>query len=167
MVKYTEEQLIEIQQEAYIPQPEVLDAFNKLVDSVTLEFAKANARKPHNGDTFIDEHGNERSYNYLNRRRGSRSSGKPLKKKTQEVEVDDDGWATFAPKHKKSFNEESVDDRDAFRESVRAEPTKVKINNRKMGSSKAVDARDVVADKPVNSFNAFAALGDEDDSEEE
>ncbi|EGV60576.1 p20 [Yamadazyma tenuis] len=159
MVKYTEEQLIEIKPEAYTPQPEILDEFNKLVESVTLEFAEKGARRNHNGDSFIDEHGNERTYNYLNRRRGSRSGARPLKKKAQEVEVDDDGWATLT-KHKKSFSDEAVDERDQFREAVRSEPTKVKISNKKMGSSKAVDSRDTVADKHTNTFNAFEALDD-------
>lgn len=165
MVKYTEEQLLELQEESHVSEPEILDAFNKLVESVALEFSK-NSNRKHNGDTFIDEFGNERSYSTFNRRRGSRSSGKPLKKKTQEVEVDDDGWATFK-QHKKSFGEEALDERDQFREVVKSEPSKVKISSKKMGSSKAVDSRDTVADKQTTKFNAFAFLGDDDDEEEE
>lgn len=170
MVKYTEEQLLEWREEAYIPQSQVLDAFNKLVETVAEEFQKLadknNFKKTgRSGDTFIDEHGNERTYNYLNRRRGSRSN-KPLKKKATEVAVDDDGWATLTTKGKKSFGEEGVDDREAFRESVKAE-MKVKPNNKKLGSSKAVDSRDVVADKQTNKFNAFAALDGSDEDEDE
>lgn len=168
MAKYTEEQLLSWKDEAYIPQPEVLDAFNKLVESVAEEFQKiaekSNFKKPaRNGDTFIDEHGNERTYNYLNRRRGSRSN-KPMKKKATEVAVDDDGWATLTNNKpsKKSFGEEGNDDREAFRESVKTE-MKVKPNNKKLGSSKAVDSRDVIADKQTTKFNAFEALGDDDD----
>ena len=161
MVKYTEEQLLEYKDEAHIPQPQILEAFNQLVESVAIEFQmnKANVKKPNNGDTFIDEHGNERPYTHMNRRRGSRSGAKPnLKKKANEVQVDDDGWATLTDKQKKSFSGED-EELEAFREAIR-DSMKVKPNNKNLGSSKAVDAKDTIADKQTITFNAFEALGD-------
>ncbi|CAH6718302.1 cap-associated protein Caf20p [[Candida] jaroonii] len=166
MAKYTEEQLFEIQEEAHIPQPEVLDAFNKLVETVSIELAKSEKKKnhgPHNGDTYFDEFGNERSYTSFNRRRGSHSSKKPLKKKATEVAVDDDGWATLTTKHKKSFGEDASDEKDKFRDSLKSEPAKVRPNNKKLGSSKAADPRETIADKQTVKFNAFEALGGDDD----
>ena len=34
MAKYTEEQLLELKSEAHTPKPEILDAFNKLIEEV-------------------------------------------------------------------------------------------------------------------------------------
>lgn len=161
MVKYTEEELLKFQDEAYVSHPDILEAFNQLVDNV---IELSNAKKIYrSGDTFIDENGNERSYQHFNRRRGSRSGSKPIKKKTGEVAVDDDGWATLSAKHKKSFTEDSaLDDKDKFKETYR-DATKAKPNNKKLGSNKAVDPRDTIADKQTINFNAFEALGDGDD----
>lgn len=161
MAKYTEEELLEIKDQAYVPKPEILEAFNKLVDSVRLD-KKTLGRG--NGDTYIDEKGNERPYSHMNRRRASRTGQKPnLRKKAADVTVDEDGWATFT-KPKKSFSaEDGKADRDEFREAAQA--IKIKPNNKNLGSSKAVDPRDTIADKQTIAFNAFAALESEDDSE--
>lgn len=164
MAKYTEEQLLEAQEEAYNPKPDVLDAFNQLVESVREHVANEKKREKSNGDTYIDEHGNERSYNHLNRRRLSRTGNKPnLRKKGAETTVDEDGWATKA-KPKRSFGaEDALEERAAFRESIKDTAVKVKPNNKNLGSSKAVDPRDAIADKQTNTFNAFEALGADDD----
>lgn len=168
MPKYTEEQLLEAQDQAHNPKPDVLEAFNQLVESVREHLANEKKNLKTNGDTYIDEHGNERSYNHLNRRRLSRSGNKPnLRKKAVETTVDEDGWATLS-KGKKSFGaEEGLDERAKFRESLKETAVKVKPNNKNLGSSKAVDPRDAIADKQVNKFNAFDALGDDDDDDEE
>ena len=34
MAKYTEEQLLELKSEAHTPKPEILDAFNKLIEEL-------------------------------------------------------------------------------------------------------------------------------------
>lgn len=167
MVKYTEEELFEKQEQAHNPKPDVLEAFNKLVESVREHVANEKKNLKTNGDTYIDEHGNERSYHHLNRRRLSRTGNKPnLRKKTVETTVDEDGWATLS-KAKKSFGaEEGVDERTKFRESLKETAVRVKPNNKNLGSSKAVDPRDAIADKQTNTFNAFEALGDDDSDEE-
>lgn len=173
MVKYTEEQLLEVKDEAYNPKPEVLEAFNKLVESVR-EHHESRLPKKHNGDTYIDEHGNEKGYHHMNRRRPSRTGAKPnLRKKTAEtVQVDEDGWATFT-KAKKSFGaEDGASERDQFRESQKESnnnnngAVRIRPNNKNLGSSKAVDPRDAIADKQTITFNAFEALGAEDDDDE-
>lgn len=163
MAKYTEEQLLEARPEAHTTKPEILVAFNQLVESVREHLANEKRAKATNGDTYIDEHGNERSYNHLNKRRSSRTGTKPnMRKKPAEV-IDEDGWATFT-KPKKSFGaEEGADERGHFRESIKDTTIKVKPNNKNLGSSKAVDPRDTIADKQTVTFNAFEALGDGDD----
>lgn len=174
MVKYTEEQLIEYQEEAHVPQPQILDAFNKMVELVkehaAAEFEKQKNIKWGNGDTYIDERGNERSYHHMNRRRASRTGTKPnlRKKSVDAVHVDEDGWATMS-KQKKSFGaEEGSEERTKFREGLK-DTTQIKVrpNNKNLGSSKAVDPRDIISDKPTTAFNAFAALGDDSDDDDE
>lgn len=56
MAKYTEEQLIELKSEAYIPNPPILEAFNKLIDEVkeSIEQHHQHQKKWNNGDTYID-----------------------------------------------------------------------------------------------------------------
>ncbi|KAK6461416.1 Cap-associated protein CAF20 [Scheffersomyces coipomensis] len=177
MVKYTEEQLLEVKEEAYVPQPQILEAFNKTIDEVkehaAAEAEKHKAIKWNNGDTYIDEKGHERPYHSFNRRRASKSgTAKPnLRKKSVDVvQVDEDGWATLSTKsNKKSFGaEDGNDERSKFRESVResAQNVKVRPNNKNLGSSKPADPREVT-DKHSNTFNAFEALGDEDDDEDD
>ncbi|KAI5950428.1 CAF20 [Candida margitis] len=180
MAKYTEEQLLQIKDETtYVPQPTILAAFNELIDQVK-EHAREqqqaeHARKWHNGDTYIDDRGNERTYHHMNRRRGSRSGQqKPYLKKKNEVIKDEDGWETAVPvtgahnNHRSgSFggaDNDANDDRNKFRETigVRAKP-----NNKNLGSSKAVDPREIASDKQTKTFNAFEALeGDNDDDDE-
>ncbi|KAK6205543.1 Cap-associated protein CAF20 [Scheffersomyces amazonensis] len=173
MVKYTEEQLLGFKEEAHVPQPQILEAFNKTIDEVkehaAAEAERHKAIKWNNGDTYIDEKGNERPYHHLNRRRASRTGNKPnLRKKSVDVQVDEDGWATLSTKAKKSFGaEDGNEERSKFRESLRdTAPVKARPNNKNLGSSKPADPREVT-DKHTNAFNAFAALGDDDDEEDE
>ncbi|RCK63177.1 Cap-associated protein CAF20 [Candida viswanathii] len=176
MAKYTEEQLIELKTEAYTPSPQILDAFNKLIDEVreSIEQHHQHQKKWNNGDTYIDEHGNERSYHHMNRRRQSKGAAaagaRPNLRKKSEAVVDEDGWATLAKPKKGSFAEgDGIEERNKFRESsnggggtVRARP-----NNKNLGSSKAVDPREIISDKQTKAFNAFAALDDDEDDEDE
>ena len=174
MAKYTEEQLIELKSEAYIPNPPILEAFNKLIDEVkeSIEQHHQHQKKWNNGDTYIDEHGHERSYHHMNRRRQSKGfvgSARPNLRKKSEAFVDEDGWATLAKPKKTSFAEgEGIEERNKFRENsnnggtVRARP-----NNKNLGSSKAVDPREIISDKQTKAFNAFAALDDDEEDDDE
>lgn len=164
MPKYTEEQLLEAREEAYNAKPEILEAFNQLVESVKEHVANEKKARQTNGDTYIDEYGHERSYNHLNKRRLSRTGGKPnLRKKPAEI-IDEDGWATFTKPPKKSFSaEDAQEEKNKFRDSMKDTTIKVKPNNKALGSSKAVDPRDTIADKQTITFNAFEALGEDDD----
>lgn len=167
MVKYTEDRLLELKEETYIPQPQILEAFNQMIESVkehaAAEAEKHKAIKWNNGDTYIDEHGNERPYHHMNRRRASRTANKPSLRKKSVENVDEDGWATLS-KPKRSFGaDEGLEERAKFRESVRegtvggSGTVKAKPNNKNLGSSKAVDPRDAIADKHTTTFNAFEA----------
>lgn len=162
MAKYTEEQLLDSRELAHNPKPDVLDAFNKLVESVREHVANEKKVKISNADSYIDENGNERSYTHLNRRRLSRTGNKPNLRKKSEPTVDEDGWATLV-KPRKSFGEDQADDRIKFRELLKDSGAKVRPNNKNLGSSKAVDPRDAIADKQTTTFNAFEALGDDDE----
>lgn len=164
MAKYTEEKLLESRELAHNPKPDVLDAFNKLVEGVREHMANERKVKIANADSYIDEHGNERSYTHLNRRRLSRTGNKPNLRKKSETTVDEDGWATLV-KPRKSFGEEAVDERVKFRELLKeGGAVKAKPNNKNLGSSsKPVDPRDAIADKQTTTFNAFEALGDDDE----
>lgn len=163
MAKYTVEELLDNRELAYNPKPDVLDAFHKMVDAIT-EHVERKVKIVH-GDSYIDENGNERAYSHLNRRRLSRSGNTPrpnLRKKSEPT-VDQDGWATFV-KPKKSFGaEDGAEENVKFRELLKDTAVKVKPNNKNLGSSKAVDPRDAIADKQTNTFNAFEALGGDDD----
>ena len=172
MAKYTEEQLIELQSEAYTPNPQILEAFNKLIDEVkeSIEQHHQHQKKWNNGDTYIDEHGNERSYHHMNRRRQSKGAAavaRPNLRKKSEAVIDEDGWATLAKPKKSSFAEsEAVEERTKFRESSNGGTVRARPNNKNLGSSKAVDPREIISDKQTRAFNAFAALDDDDEDDE-
>lgn len=168
MVKYTEEQLLAAKDEGHVSQPEILEAFNAMVEEVK-EHAALEAEKHklkwNNGDTYIDENGNERPYHHLNKRRPSRTTPNPnFRKKSVDVIQDDDGWNTLKTK-KSSFSEDNgIEERNKFRSNVR-DGFKTKPNNKNLGSSKAVDPRDT-NDKQAKPFNAFAALNDDSDEDD-
>lgn len=163
MAKYTVEELLDSRDLAYNPKPDVLETFHQMVDAIA-EHVERKVKIVH-GDSYIDENGNERAYSHLNRRRLSRSGNttRPNLRKKSEPTVDQDGWATYV-KPKKSFGaEDGADEKIKFRESLKDTAVKVKPNNKNLGSSKAVDPRDAIADKHTNTFNAFEALGGDDD----
>lgn len=85
-------------------------------------------------------------------------------KRAPAPQPDADGWVTL-DNHKKSFGEEQASERQKFKDSLKDTQVKVRPNNKNIGSSKPADARDI-ADKPKATFNAFAALGDDDDEDE-
>ncbi|CAI4975071.1 ATV_HP_G0120510.mRNA.1.CDS.1 [Saccharomyces cerevisiae] len=49
---------------------------------------------------------------------------------------------------------------------IAQETLKVKPNNKNISSNRPADTRDIVADKPILGFNAFAALESEDEDDE-
>lgn len=164
MPKYTEEQLLEARELAYTPKQDVLDAFSKLVESVREHVANERRVKITNGDSYIDEHGHERSYSHFNRRRSSRGTGpKPNLRKKSETTVDEDGWETYVKPRKSFGGDDHGDERSNFRDLFKDTAVRVRPNNKNLGSSKAVDPRDAIADKQTHTFNAFEALGDDDD----
>lgn len=176
MVKYTQEKLFELKGEAYNPLPDTLAAFNDLVELVRVhlnaEYEKQKALRWTNGDTYLDDRGNERSYHHMNRRRPSKTGVRPnLRKKAVDVvSVDADGFETRKKTRQSVGAEDDEDEREHFRESVKtsgAVPLRARPNNKNLGSSKAVDSRDVTADKPKRAFNAFAALGDDSDDDDD
>lgn len=141
-MKYTEEQLLAAQPDARLADPEALAAFNELVEHVR-EYAEMERRRA--GDLYIDEHGTERLYTHLNRRRLLRTGNKPVLRKKTEVSVDEDGWATMArPRRASGAEEEERPKKDS-----------------KEKRTKAVDPRDNIADKQPTAFNAFDALADD------
>ncbi|ODQ82603.1 hypothetical protein BABINDRAFT_159155 [Babjeviella inositovora NRRL Y-12698] len=169
MAKYTEEELLAVQEKAVAPQGTIIDAFNQMVEEVKAfqaQHEKAHVRF-HNGDSFLDENGEERFY-FTHRRRSSRHSETKSNVRRQKIkeqlQTDDDGWSTLV-KPKKSFGEEAVSERDEFRKSFKETQVKVRPNNKNISSSKPADPRDVV-DKTARAFNAFDALvSDSEDSE--
>lgn len=164
MVKYTVEELLESRDLAYNPKPDALEAFHKMVDTIHEHVARK--VKVVHGDSYIDENGNERMYAHLNRRRLSRSSNtaRPNLRKKSEPTVDQDGWATYV-KPKKSFGaDDGFEDRSKFRELLKDTSVKTRTNTKNLGSSKAVDPRDAIADKQTHTFNAFEALGGDDEN---
>ena len=170
MTKYSEEQLQSLREQAYVSHPQILEAFNKLVELVKEFAATEHDRfkhpKKNNGDTYLDESGNERPYHHMSRRRGSRSGPKsgPRNKTGETIKFDDEGWATLT-KPRKSFNaEEAAEEKAKFNETVKDNGMKPKPNNKGLGNSKAVDPREVIVDKQNNTFNAFEALGDEEET---
>lgn len=172
MTKYSEETLLKLKNEGHNLQPDVLNAFNGLIELVrehfSAEFEKQKALRWTNGDTYIDDRGNERSYHHMNRRHPPKSAQRPkMRKKTAEVvQVDEDGWATRTKARKSSGVVDDEEEREQFRESVKSGVSGVGLrprpNTKNLGSSKGVDSRDAIADKAINSFNAFEALGDDD-----
>ncbi|EDK42501.1 conserved hypothetical protein [Lodderomyces elongisporus NRRL YB-4239] len=218
MAKYTEEQLFAIKEEtSYVPQPQILSAFNELIEQVKehahqqqLQYQQQQqqqqgfsgigsgvsgpgAQKWRNGDTYIDEHGHERSYHHMNRRRPSRSNNgekKPFfNKKKTEVVVDEDGWETFTPvqhAHRGSIGEDGSEEKSKFRDSVSgssgsgagagagagaasgsAGGVRARPNNKNLGSSKQVDPRQIASTKQTRTFNAFEALEGNDDEDDD
>ncbi|CCK71344.1 Caf20p KNAG_0G02870 [Huiozyma naganishii CBS 8797] len=84
------------------------------------------------------------------------------------VKTDEDGWSTFEPKMPSETDltegnkQKSSDSLTAAQENVRVRP-----NNKNMGSSRPADAKDIIADKQILGFNAFAALESESESDNE
>ncbi|AQZ17918.1 CAF20 (YOR276W) [Zygosaccharomyces parabailii] len=108
-------------------------------------------------------------HGHFSRRRSSHHHGKPKIKHTKpKVTTDSDGWSTFEANKKGSGDEEELEKpvRETAPQPIAQETLKVKPNNKNIASSKPADAKDIIADKPIQSFNAFAALESEEEDDE-
>ncbi|ODV94212.1 hypothetical protein PACTADRAFT_51089 [Pachysolen tannophilus NRRL Y-2460] len=157
MVRYTEEELLKYKDAGSLPQGADLSGFVKMVEDVKVALAA------------VCE--NDENHFPNGRRRSSANHHRPIFRKNKHKEFlprpDADGWITTA-KTKKSFGSaEGEVSRDVFRESVKDSFVKAKPNNKNIGSSKPADPRDVIADKNTVTFNAFDALVDDEDDNEE
>lgn len=156
MVRYTIEELLQLKPSETLTANFEAEEFRAIIEKVK----QLQALKE---EEFITHHGG-----HFARRRSSHHHGKPKIKHTKpKVTTDSDGWCTFEGKKKGSGDEEEEED---FKETVPApiaqEILKVKPNNKNIASSRPADTKDIVADKPTLSFNAFAALESDDDEEE-
>lgn len=100
---------------------------------------------------------------------GSKKPFKPRVRRVHETpQPDADGWVTLNKKKQSFGADEATQQRDTFRESAKADTTQVRVrpNNKKIGSNKPSDPRDIL-DQTKSTFNAFAALGDESDDSDE
>ncbi|SCU79628.1 LAFA_0B04456g1_1 [Lachancea sp. 'fantastica'] len=159
MVRYTEEELLQLQPDVEVPVNFDIDSFRAIIDKV----------KEIQG--FQEE-----EYQHFNRRRSSHHHGKPkIKHLKPKIKTDSDGWSTFdknATRRKSSvvaggagLLNSSDEDAPAKEPTTIAQETLKVKPNKNITSTKPADARDIVADKATNNFNAFAAL--ESDEEDE
>ncbi|ODV83029.1 hypothetical protein CANARDRAFT_180471, partial [[Candida] arabinofermentans NRRL YB-2248] len=145
MTKYTEEELLTYKEHARLPSDVDLSQFNELISKVK-EILKEQ-----------EESGNLRRKSF-----GTLQQQRPKKNKIRELkQTDDDGWTSFvAPKAPKKLSD--VDSEDLSK--GKQHTIKVKTSSSKISSGKASnDARDNVTIAQVSKFNAFDALGDDDD----
>ncbi|CDR39919.1 CYFA0S04e00562g1_1 [Cyberlindnera fabianii] len=152
MVKYTEEQLVELRSTAVVPTLVDFEAFTKAIEEQRL---------------FDEQHADE----HAQRRRSSAHGTRPVfrysRMKPREkvfAKPDEDGWFNVDNKKKKGSisGEEATTQRDEFRETVAPA-----VQKKKLAATMQVDSRDLTADKPKKVFNAFAALDSEEDESDE
>lgn len=155
MAKYTIEELLQLKPSVPV-EPVNFDAreFRELVEKVKQLQALREEEFGH----------------FSGRRRSSHHHGRPkVKPHKPKVTTDEDGWSTFEPKQviideegdeveKNGKNNKSS---DSLQEIVKVRP-----NNKNISSSRPADNKDIIADKQINGFNAFAALESEDEDDE-
>lgn len=156
MVRYTIEELFQLKPSETLTANFDAEEFRAIIEKVK----QLQALKE---EEFIAHHGG-----HFGRRRSSHHHGKPKIKHTKpKVTTDEDGWCTFEGKKKGSGDEEEEEDfEEVVPVRIAQETLKVKPNNKNIASSRPADTKDIVADKPTLSFNAFAALESEDEEEE-
>lgn len=156
MVRYTIEELLQLK-----PSETLTPNFD------AAEFRAIIEKVKHLQDLKEEEFSH---FGHFNRRRSSHHHGKPKAKHTKpKVTIDSDGWSTFEGNKKGSGDEdeqEKPNRENAPQPAIAQETIKVKPNNKNISSTKPADAKDIVADKPINSFNAFAALESEEEDDE-
>lgn len=155
MKKYTQEELIVLREHAVVPTEVDFAQFTQDIEEQRTQQATQ--------DEHHDGQGRRRSSHHI-----VRPVFKPRKPKATPPQPDADGWVTMTTKKNSVSGEEATESRDQFRESAKDKSSTgfVRPNNKNIGSSKPADARDITADKPKSKFNAFAALGSDDDETE-
>lgn len=153
MFRYTEEELLQLKPEVDVPVNFDIDSFRAIIDKV----------KEIQGLQ-------EEEYQQFHRRRSSHHHGRPKIKHTKpKITTDSDGWSTFentvARRKSNAAGNGSEEDLPVKEQPVIAQETLKVKPNKNITSTKPADARDIVTDKAVNNFNAFAAL--ESDEEDE
>lgn len=156
MVRYTIEELLQLKPSETLTANFDAENFRAIIENVK----QLQALKE---EEFLTHHGG-----HFNRRRSSHHHGKPKIKHTKpKVTTDSDGWCTFEAKKKGSGDEEDDENvKEVAPVQIAQETLKVKPNNKNISSSRPADTKDIVADKPTLSFNAFAALESEEEDEE-
>ncbi|ODQ62876.1 hypothetical protein WICANDRAFT_17887, partial [Wickerhamomyces anomalus NRRL Y-366-8] len=154
MAKYDIDQLIELRETAHVPTSVDFAEFTRAI-------LEQRERQLATNSYFRFQTGRRRSSHL-----GVRPKFKTHRpKRAPAPQPDADGWVTL-DKHKKSFGSEEVSEKQKFTESLKDTQVKVRPNNKNISSSKPADARDIAADQQKSTFNAFAALDDDDESEE-
>lgn len=155
-----------------------IDELFQLKPSVTLEVNfdavefRAIIEKVKQLQHLKEEEFNSHHVGHFGRRRSSHHHGRPkIKHNKPKVTTDSDGWCTFEAK-KKGSGEDDEEGTETTPTStvpvatIAQETLKVKPNNKNISSNRPADTRDIVADKPILGFNAFAALESEDEDDE-
>lgn len=166
MPKYTIEELLQLKPEEVQP-----------VNFNAVEF-KALIEKVKQLQALREEeyHNHSHHHGHFNRRRSSHHHGRPkVNKHKPKVVVDEEGWATFEPKNTSAVAEEAEegdansngDKKNRSNDTLAQETVKIKPNNKNISSSRPADNRDIIIDKQIHGFNAFAALDNEEEDEEE
>lgn len=148
MIRYTEEELLQLKPTEPVKPNFDVDEFNSIIEKVK-EIQGAH----------------EEEFSHFSRRRSSHHHVKPkFKHLKPKITTDEEGWSTLetAP----AVRRKSTADEEEVSIPIAQETLKVKPNKH-ISSSRPADARDVVADKPTKAFNAFAALGSDEEEEED
>lgn len=164
VLRYAEEELRSYEKGACLPDGVDLTPFLTLVANVTEALKQ-----------LEEQHPRRKSFNHH----------RPHKKKQPKEIVDEDGWTSFVPKKVHETEEESsavateaAADVEGADDGFEEAPTskkgkqhtiKIKTNASKISSGKSgvADARDTIAMTHVSKFNAFDALLDEDEEDDE
>ncbi|CCD24904.1 Caf20p NDAI_0E00880 [Naumovozyma dairenensis CBS 421] len=172
MYKYTIDELLQLKpSETLVANFDAVD-FRAIIEKVKqLQSLKEEEFAHHGG------HG------HFNRRRSSHHhAGRPkVKHNKPKVTTDSEGWSTLDNKKDVAEESEVVDGATTTAAgttsngntrsspvpsaTIAQETLKVRPNNKNIGSSRPADTKDIVADKQIHGFNAFAALESDEDDE--
>lgn len=148
MIRYTEEELLELKPTEPVPVNFDLEEFNAIIEKVK------EIQSLH-----------EEDFSHFRRRSSHHHARPKFKHLKPKITTDENGWSTLETATATS-RRKSVVDEEEIPVTIAQETLKVKPN-KNISSSRPADARDVVADKQTKAFNAFAALGDSDEEEDE
>lgn len=152
MVKYTIEELIQLKPSETLS----VTSFDHVEFRSIIEKVKELQKLKE--EEFLSHHGN--------RRRSSHHHMRPkVKHNKPKVKTDADGWSTLEPAAPATSGDEdsaAATSAPATKGGVTQETVRVKPNNKNISSSRPADNNDIIADKQVHGFNAFAALEDEE-----